>query len=77
MSRNKDLIYRRNKAIFKLYYQLAEVECLRYDKVLSILSERYFISEFTTAQIIRKMIRESGEMVKVHRDQARNITPVV
>ena len=52
--RNKDLIEKRNKALLLRYHELTEVNRLRFDDALRVLSEQeFFISEERILAIIR------------------------
>lgn len=53
--RDKELIRLRDEALCRRYYYWTEVQRLRFDDVLRILSEReFFISEERIMTIIRK-----------------------
>jgi hypothetical protein len=57
--RDKELIRLRDEALCRRYYYLTEVQRLRFDDALRILSEReFFISEERIMTIIRKKSRE-------------------
>lgn len=52
--RSRDLIDKRNKALLLRYHELTEVQRLRFDDALKVLSEReFFISEERILSIIR------------------------
>lgn len=52
--RSKDLITKRNIALLLRYHELTEVQRLRFDDALKLLSEReFFISEERILAIIR------------------------
>ncbi|WP_418989261.1 transposase [Alistipes sp.] len=52
--RSKDLIKKRNIALLLRYHELTEVQRLRFDDALKLLSEReFFISEERIVAIIR------------------------
>ncbi|MCC8095697.1 MAG: transposase [Tannerellaceae bacterium] len=58
--RNKDLIIARDNALLLRYHYWSNVERLRYDDMLKILSwQEFFISEET----IEKIIREKGHLL--------------
>lgn len=53
--RNKQLITLRDEAILRRYYHLTEVERLRFDDALTLLSQReFYISEARIMAIIRE-----------------------
>lgn len=57
--RDKELIRLRDEALCRRYYYWTEVQRLRFDDALCILSEReFFISEERIMTIIRKKSRE-------------------
>jgi hypothetical protein len=57
--RDKELIRLRDEALCRRYYYWTEVQRLRFDDALRILSEReFFISEERIMTIIRKKSRE-------------------
>lgn len=57
--RDKELIQLRDEALCRRYYYWTEVQRLRFDDALRILSEReFFISEERIMTIIRKKSRE-------------------
>lgn len=59
--RNKELIKLRNEALYRRYYYWTEVQRLRFDDALKLLSEReFFISEERIMSIIRRKCREGG-----------------
>ncbi len=45
--RSKELIERRNRDLYKDYRHLMDVKKLRYSAIITMLSEKYYISEFT------------------------------
>ena len=54
--RNKDLIDKRNEALCRRWYYWTEVQRLRFDDALKILSEQeFFISEDRVMAIIRQL----------------------
>ncbi|WP_418981712.1 transposase [Alistipes sp.] len=56
--RNKQLIANRNEALCRRWYYWTEMERLRFDDALKILSEReFFISEQRVLAIIREYSR--------------------
>ena len=57
--RNKELIKLRDEALYRRYYYWTEVQRLRFDDALKLLSEReFFISEERIMSIIRRKCRE-------------------
>lgn len=59
--RNKELIKSRDEALCRRYYYWTEVQRLRFDDALKLLSEReFFISEERIMSIIRRMCREGA-----------------
>lgn len=59
--RNKELIRLRDEALYRRYYYWTEVQRLRFDDALKLLSEReFFISEERIMSIIRRKCREGG-----------------
>ena len=56
--RNKHLIEQRNSALIRRYYYWTEVQRLRFDDALKILSEQeFFISEERIMAVIRQACR--------------------
>lgn len=61
--RDKELISARDRKLYERYYYWTEVQRLRFDDTLHILStQEFFISESRIMQIIRKLIGEGYEM---------------
>lgn len=57
--RDKDLIKRRDEALCRRYYYWTEVQRLRFDDALKVLSkEEFFLSEERIMSIIRKKCKE-------------------
>lgn len=57
--RNKDLIEKRDEALCRRYHYWTEIERLRFDDALVVLSQKeFFISEERIMAIIRKKCRE-------------------
>lgn len=53
--RNKDLISRRDEKLLRRYYELTEVQNLRFDRALTLLStDEFFISEARIMSIVRQ-----------------------
>ncbi len=53
--RNRDLVDRRDEKLLHRYYYWSEIERLRFDDVLRILSEQeFFISEERIMKIVRE-----------------------
>ena len=62
--RDKELIRLRDEALCRRYYYWTEVQRLRFDDALRVLSEReFFISEERIMSIIRRRLREGGVSV--------------
>ena len=62
--RDKDLIRLRDEALCRRYYYWTEVQRLRFDDALKVLSEReFFISEERILSIIRRKLREGTDRV--------------
>ncbi len=59
--RSKELIERRNRDLYKDYRHLMDVKKLRYSAIITTLSEKYYISEFTVLDVLRSCIREEDE----------------
>ena len=59
--RDKELIRKRNEALCRRYYFWTEVQGLRFDRALKILSEQeFFISEERIMAIIRECSKTYG-----------------
>ena len=79
--RNKELIKLRDEALCRRYYYWTEVQRLRFDDALRLLSEHeFFISEERIMSVIRRKCREGGKVdvrplpkVKVPRLTARQL----
>lgn len=62
--RNKDLISRRDEKLLRRYYYWTEVQRLRFDDALKVLSrDEFFISEERIMAIIRKNCRKLTDIV--------------
>ena len=62
--RDKELIRLRDEALCRRYYYWTEVQRLRFDDALKVLSEReFFISEERILAIIRRKLREGTDRV--------------
>lgn len=60
--RDKELIRLRDEALCRRYYYWTEVQRLRFDDALRVLSKReFFISEERILAIIRKKLREGTD----------------
>ena len=60
--RDKELIKLRDEALCRRYYYWTEIQRLRFDDALKVLSEReFFISEERIMSIIRRKTRESSD----------------
>ena len=65
--RDKELLKLRDEALCRRYYYWTEIQRLRFDDALKVLSEReFFISEERIMTIIRRKSRE-GTKVKAPR----------
>lgn len=61
--RNKELIRLRDEALCRRYYYWTELQRLRFDDALRILSKReFFISEERIMAIIRRKFREGTDI---------------
>jgi len=57
--RNINLIQSRNKGLLRRYYQLTEIDRLRFDDTIKKLSEEeFFISESRVIEIIRNYYKK-------------------
>lgn len=57
--RNKELIDKRNEVLCRRWYYWTEVQRLRFDDAIKVLSEQeFFISEERVMSIIRQFCRE-------------------
>lgn len=64
--RDKNLINKRNEALCRRYYYWTEVERLRFDDALTILSEQeFFLSVDRIMAIIRSKCREIDDLVAI------------
>ena len=60
--RDKELIKLRDEALCRRYYYWTEIQRLRFDDALKVLSEReFFISEGRIMAIIRRKTREGSD----------------
>lgn len=75
--RDKELIRLRDEALCRRYYYWTEVQRLRFDDALRVLSEReFFLSEERIMTIIRRKMREgtaavAGALPKVKKPRLR------
>ncbi len=75
--RDKELIRLRDEALCRRYYYWTEVQRLRFDDALRVLSEReFFLSEERIMAIIRRKMREgtaavAGALPKVKKPRLR------
>ena len=61
--RNKDLISKRDEALCRRYYYWTEVQRLRFDDALKVLSKQeFFISEERIMSVIRRKCRELDDL---------------
>lgn len=73
--RNKDLIGLRDEKLLKRYYYYTEVQRLRFDDTLKVLSqEEFFISEERIMAIIRKYSKEDVAIQPVKRVRMPRLT---
>ena len=62
--RDKELIKLRDEALCRRYYYWTEIQRLRFDDALKVLSEReFFISEERIMTIIRRKSREGAMLI--------------
>ena len=75
--RNKDLIDKRNEALCRRWYYWTEVQRLRFDDALKILSEQeFFISEDRVMAIIRQYCKEHpATSARLRRSRFRGSRP--
>lgn len=61
--RNKDLIEKRDEALCRRYYYWTEVQRLRFDDALEVLSQKeFFISEERIMAILRRKSSEINDI---------------
>lgn len=61
--RDKELIKLRDEALYRRYYYWTEIQRLRFDDALKVLSNNeFFISEERILSIIRRKSKEYGNM---------------
>ena len=73
--RNKHLIEKRNEALCRRYYYWTEVQRLRFDDALRILSEQeFFLSEERILSIIRENIAKLKDVVPVKKVKVPRLT---
>lgn len=61
--RNKELMSLRDEKLLRRYYELTEVQNLRFDRALTLLSkDEFFISEARIMAIIRKNCHRLGDI---------------
>ena len=71
--RDKELIKLRDEALCRRYYYWTEIQRLRFDDALKVLSEReFFISEERIMTIIRRKSRE-GTDYNLKRSEERRV----
>lgn len=64
MARDSRLIEKRNEKLLQRYYWWTEVQRLRFDDTLRVLSEEeFFISEQSVMRIIQANLHRIGEVV--------------
>ena len=73
--RDKELIRKRNEALGRRYYFWTEVQGLRFDRALKILSEQeFFISEERIMAIIRECSKTDPDIQPVPKVRAPRLT---
>lgn len=73
--RDKNLILKRNEALCRRYYFWTEVQGLRFDRALKILSEQeFFISEERIMAIIRAYSKIDPDIQPVPKVRAPKLT---
>lgn len=73
--RDKELIRKRNEALCRRYYFWTEVQGLRFDRALKILSEQeFFISEERIMAIIRECSKTDPDIQPVPKVRAPRLT---
>ena len=61
--RNKELLSRRDEKLLQRYYELTEVQNLRFDRALTLLcKDEFFISEARIMAIIRENCNRLGDI---------------
>lgn len=61
--RNQELLSLRDEKLLRRYYELTEVQNLRFDRALQLLSvDEFFISEARIMSIIRKNCNRLGDI---------------
>ena len=77
--RNKDLISKRDEALIRRYHYWTEIERLRFDDALKVLSEKeFFISEERIMAIVRENCQRVKDIIvkpvpKVKKPQIRKV----
>lgn len=75
--RDKELIKLRDEALCRRYYYWTEVQRLRFDDTLKVLSEReFFISEERIMSIIRRKFREGNNLKPLPKVKVPRLTAV-
>lgn len=70
--RDQSLINKRNEALLRRYYYWTEVQRLRFDDTLKVLSEQeFFISEERILRIIRQSCRNRKEVMAIQIPKVR------
>lgn len=73
--RNSDLIEKRNMALLKRYHYWTEIQRLRFDDTLKVLSkEEFFISEERIMSIIRESSKKDSDILPVPKVRKPKIT---
>lgn len=73
--RDKELIQKRDEALCRRYYYWTEVQGLRFDRALKILSEQeFFLSEERIMSIIRQCSKTDPDIRPVPKVRAPRLT---
>ena len=57
--RNRHLIFARNRRLLLRYYQLSEIDRLRFDDTIrKLANDEFFLSETTVIEIVRKFYKK-------------------
>ena len=73
--RNKELIKLRDEALYRRYYYWTEVQRLRFDDALKVLSrQEFFISEERIMSIIRRKCRELKDVKPLSKVKVPRLT---
>ena len=73
--RNKELIVKRDLAVCRRYYYWTEIQRLRFDDTLKVLSsQEFFLSEETILKIIRKCTHKISEIPTIQKIKTPRLT---